>query len=157
MGEFFRTLRDATGGMAFPYVWVPEWHKTGHGLHAHFVVGSYIQRGIIADAWGRGFISIKLIGDLGVGAGRVGEARKAAGYISKYATKSFWDTDRPAGLHRYDLAQGFQPAFTRVRGRSADDVMGQASELFGAEPVYRWSSAEVPDWRGGLAIWAQWS
>jgi len=52
MGEFFRTLRDATGGTAFPYVWVPEWHKTGHGLHAHFLVGSYIQRGIIAEAWG---------------------------------------------------------------------------------------------------------
>jgi len=31
MGEFFRTLRDATGGTAFPYVWMPEWHKTGHG------------------------------------------------------------------------------------------------------------------------------
>lgn len=157
VGDFFRTLRAATGGKPFPYVWVPEWHKSGHGLHAHFVVGAYIRQGIIRDAWGRGFVSIKLIGDLGVGSGRVGEARKAAGYISKYVTKSFGESDRPAGLHRYDLAQGFQPAFTRVTGRSADDVMGQASERFGSVPSYRWSSAEVPNWRGGVAIWAQWA
>lgn len=137
-------------------MWVPEWHKSGHGLHVHFVVADYIPRGVIERAWGRGFIHIKLIGDLGVGAGRVGEARKAAGYISKYVAKSFGD-DRPAGLHRYDLAQGFQPAAVRVAGSSADAVFAQASEIFGAGPSYRWSSAEVPDWRGGVAIWGQWS
>lgn len=157
MGEFFRTLRSATGGAAFPYVWVPEWHTSGHGLHAHFIVGDYIPRGLIDRAWGRGFVSIKLIGHLGMGAGRIGEARKAAGYISKYVAKSFGDDDRPAGLHRYDLAQGFQPAATRVTGRTADDVFAQASDLLGAEPAYRWSSSQVPDWRGGLAIWGQWA
>jgi hypothetical protein len=156
VGEFFRALRVCTGGQAFPYVWVPEWHKSGHGLHVHFVVADYIPRGVIERAWGRGFIHIKLIGDLGVGSGRLGEARKAAGYISKYVAKSFGD-DRPAGLHRYDLAQGFQPAAVHITGCSADAVFAQASEVFGANPSYRWSSAEVPDWRGGVAIWGQWS
>jgi len=156
VGEFFRALRISTGGQAFPYVWVPEWHKSGHGLHVHFVVADYIPRRVIERAWGHGFIHIKLIGDLGVGSGRIGEARKAAGYISKYVAKSFGD-DRPAGLHRYDLTQGFQPAAVRVGGPSADAVFAQASEMFGAGPSYRWSSAEVPDWRGGVAIWGQWS
>lgn len=157
MGEFFRSLREMTGGKPFAYVWVPEWHKTGHGLHAHFVVGDYIRRGLIDAAWGRGFISIKLIGDLGVGAGRIGESRKAAGYISEYVAKSFDGDDRPAGLHRYDLAQGFQPKAVRLAGRSPDELIDRASELFTAPPCYRWSSQDVPDWHGGPAIWAQWA
>lgn len=33
VGEFFRALRVEVGRGAFPYLWVPEWHKTGHGLH----------------------------------------------------------------------------------------------------------------------------
>jgi hypothetical protein len=156
VGEFFRALREGTGGKAFPYIWVPEWHPGGHGLHVHFVVGDYIKRGIIKKAWGRGIIDIRLIGDLGIGEGRLGEARKAAGYISKYVAKSI-DDDRPAGLHRYDLAERFQPTWTRVVGRSADEVFALASDMFNAEPSYRWSSAQVPDWRGGLAIWGQWS
>jgi len=157
VGGFFRDLRVATGGKTFPYVWVPEWHKTDHGLHLHFLVGDYIPRRVIERAWGRGFTHIKLIGDLGLGAGKVGEARKAAGYICKYVTKSFGQTDRPAGLHRYDLAQGFQPKGVRLVGRRPDALLGQASQLFGAEPSYRWSSADVPDWRGGPAFWAQWA
>jgi len=61
------------------------------------------------------------------------------------------------GLHRYDLAQGFQPKAKRLTGRSPDELMAQASEMFGAEPSYRWSSAQVLDWQGGPAIWAQWA
>ena len=39
LAVFFRTLRTALGGKALPYVWVPEWHKTDHGLHVHFAFG----------------------------------------------------------------------------------------------------------------------
>jgi hypothetical protein len=157
VGEFFRALRDSLGGRAFAYVWVPEWHKTGHGLHAHFAVGKFVKRSAIADAWGRGFVHIKLLGDLPVGSGRLEEARRAAGYLSKYVAKSFGDADRPAGLHRYDLAQGFAPKAARLQGISPDDVIGKASELFGSAPVRWWSSADAPDWSGGPAIWAQWA
>ena len=44
VGEFFRALRSSLGGDPLPYVWVPEWHKTDHGLHVHFAVGRYIPR-----------------------------------------------------------------------------------------------------------------
>lgn len=159
IGVFFRSLRTGLGGETFPYVWVPEWHKSGHGLHVHFVVGRYVPRGKIAAAWGRGFVHIKLLGDLPVGSGPLAESRRAAGYLSKYVAKTFTDDQeglRPAGLHRFDVAQGFAPAVVRLTATTVDGVFGQASEAMGCPPAVRWSSAEVEDWRGAPAIWGQW-
>lgn len=157
LGEFFRSLRDATGGEAFPYVWVPEWHKSGHGLHAHFAVGQFVRRGLIERAWGRGFVHIKLLGDLPVGSGTLSEARRAAGYLSKYVSKTFTDPDaRVLGLHRYDVAQGFQPQAISLTGASSAEVIEQASAVLEADPSRFWSSREVQDWQGPPAIWAQW-
>ena len=156
VGEFFRQLRLGLGDQTFPYVWVPEWHTTDHGLHVHFAVGRYVPRSLIESAWPHGFVHIKLLGDLPVGSGRLGEARKAAGYLSKYVAKSFMDEKRIQGLHRYDLAQGFKPKVERITGTSAYALIALASERFGAWPSYEWSSLEMPDWRGGIAFWAQW-
>lgn len=157
LGAFFRDLRTGLGGSPLPYAWVPEWHKTEHGLHAHFAVGQYIKQRLIRDAWGRGHVHIKLIGDLPVGSGALSEARKAAGYLSKYVSKSFTDPgSRVFGLHRYDVAQGFQPAKLSLSGLSPTDVLAQASEYLNGPPAIQWSSAEVEDWAGAPAIWAQW-
>ncbi len=38
---------------------------------------------------------------------------------------------RLAGLHRYEVAQGFQPAKIECYGRSAEDVIERASGLHG--------------------------
>lgn len=65
-----------------------EWHKSGHGLHAHFAVGRYIGRRKIEQAWGRGFVHIKLLGDLPVESTSLHEARLAARYLSKYVSKT---------------------------------------------------------------------
>jgi len=157
VGEFMRTLRGKLGGAPFPYAWVPEWHKTGHGLHLHFAVGRFIKRSLIEASWPHGFVHIKLIGDLPVGSGTLAEARKAAGYLSKYVAKSFADDSRIDNLHRYEVGQGFQPKAVRITGCSPDAVIGEASERVGAAPMLRWSSADVPDWQGGPAIWAQWA
>lgn len=157
LATFFRTLRTLTGGDAFPYVWVPEWHKSGHGLHAHFAVGRFIRRSVIVDAWGHGFVHIKLIGDLPVGSGSLSEARIAARYLSKYVAKTFADPEaRALGLHRYDVAQGFKPVPISLFGSSADDVIGQASTFFESEPLTRWDSFERPEWQGPPAVWVQW-
>jgi hypothetical protein len=157
LGNFFRDLRPALGGKPFPYVWVPEWHKTGHGLHAHFAVGRFIKRSLIESAWGHGFVHIKLLGDLPVGSTDLSEARRAAGYLSKYVAKSFADSSvRAMGLHRYDVAQGFRPRPVSLVGRTADDVLDQASAVFEARPVFEWASSSVEDWQGPPAIWAQW-
>lgn len=157
VGEFFRGLRGGLGGRPLPYAWVPEWHKTGHGQHVHFAVGRFVQRGRIDAAWGRGFVHIKLLGDLPVGSGTFAESRQAAGYLSKYVTKSF-DGERVPGLHRYEVAQGFQPRKVRLSGSSSDDVLEQACEHFdGLWPERIWRSSDVEDWQGPPAVWAAWA
>lgn len=155
LGVFFRSLRVGLGGDPFPYVWVPEWHKSGHGLHAHFAVGRYVRRSVIDAAWGRGFVHIKLIGDLPVGSGTLAEARVAAGYLAKYAGKDF-DHEKLPGLHRYEVAQRFQPPFVKLTGRHLDDVIGEASQVMGAPPGYVWQSQMAEGWLGPPAVWAQW-
>src|SRR3954467_1823317 len=42
LGGFFKGLRRELGEERMPYVWVPEPHPGGHGLHAHFAVGRYV-------------------------------------------------------------------------------------------------------------------
>jgi hypothetical protein len=138
-------------------VWVPEWHKSGHGLHAHFAVGQFIKRQFIEQAWSHGFVHIKLLGDLPVGAGSLSEARVAAGYLSKYVAKTFTDPNaRVLGLHRYDVAQGVKPRPVAISGATAGDVLAQASAVFGSGPSVEWSSDSVADWQAPPAIWAQW-
>lgn len=154
MGVFFRRLREGLGCGPFPYVWVPEYHKDQRRLHLHFAAGRYIKRSLIVDAWGHGWVHIKQLGDVPVGTGTRGQARRAAGYLSKYVTKSF-DDQRVKGGHRYDVAQGFVPQKVSLWGRSARDVVGQASDLLGQRgPERVWHSDEQPDWQGPPAVWA---
>lgn len=157
LAQFFRLLRYESGAKPFPYVWVPEWHPKGHGLHAHFAVGQYIHRSRIERAWGRGFVHIKLLGDLSTGSGTISEARQAARYLSKYVTKTFANPDtRVLGLHRYDVAQGFQPVSVSLTSDTSRGVLEQASSVFGSDPERMWTSAEAQAWEGPPAIWAQW-
>lgn len=159
VAEFFRSLRTGLGGDRFPYVWVPEWHKSGHGLHVHFAVGQFIARSKIAAAWGRGFVHIKRLSDLPVGSTSLHEARRAAGYLSKYVTKAFADTEaeRAQGLHRYEVAQGFQPPVMRLSGISSREVLEQAVEVMGGVlPAISWSSADAEGWQGPPAVWFAW-
>ena len=155
LGVFFRALRAAKGGEAFPYLWVPEWHKTDHGLHAHFAVGGFVRRRLIESAWGHGFVHIKLLGDLPVGSGVLAEARRAALYLAKYVAK---EVDRPKapGLHRYEVAQGFEPACEKVWSRTLDGAIGQASQVMGARPDYVWQSQVADGWLRPPAVWLSW-
>jgi hypothetical protein len=156
VAAFFRGLREGGGGERLPYVWVPQWHPGGHGLHVHFAVGRYVPRRVIERAWGHGFVHIKLLSDLPVGSGQLAEARKAAGYLARYVGRELDDGRRPAGLHRYEVAQGFQPERLHVYGGSAEDVIERASRHLGSEPERVWLSAETEGWRGPPACWAQW-
>lgn len=156
VAAFFKTLRPAFEGRAFPYVWVPEWHPGGHGLHVHFIVGRYVRQSLIREAWGRGIVHIKLIGDLPVGSGTLAEARKAAGYVCKYIGKGLADERRRAGLHRYEVAQGFQPERIYVYGETDADAIARASEYMARAPETIWRSSSVERWRGPPACWVAW-
>jgi hypothetical protein len=156
LAEFFRKLRASLGGDPFPYVWVPEWHKTDHGLHAHFALGRYVQRQVIEEAWGRGFVHIKLLGDLPVGSGPLEEARKAAGYLSKYVGKAFDERRLPA-RHRYEVAQHFQPEGVRIFAASLGRAVARAADLMGKPPSRVWHSRELEEWSGPPSIHLKWS
>jgi hypothetical protein len=152
---FFRQLREHLGEKPLPYVWVPEWHPGGHGLHLHFAVGRYINRSTIERAWGHGFVHIKLLGDLPVGSGRLEESRLAARYLAKYVTKE--PEDSLAGLHRYEVAQGFQPRRESFTASTGAEALAQVTEQMARPPEYLWWSSEVEDWQGPPAVWASWA
>ena len=156
LAGFIRELRLGMEGGAFPYVWVPQWHPGGHGLHAHFAVGRFVPRRLIERSWGRGFVHIKLLDGLPVGSGELAEARLAARYLAGYAGRDLADERRPAGLHRYEVAQGFQPDKILCYGSSAEDVIERASRLVGSSPERVWLSSSVEGWHGPPACWAQW-
>lgn len=132
---------------------MPELHKSGHGWHVHFVVGQFIARGLIESAWGRGFVHIKLIGDLPVGSGVRQEARVAARYASKYLSK---DIGGSGGLNRYDCAQGFQPKAEPITARTLDEAVGAASDRMGAEPEIVFRPDQVEGFQGPPAVWLSW-
>ena len=157
VGGFFRGLRRELGGGALPYAWTSEWHPGGHGLHVHFAVGRYVRQRLIRDVWGRGIVHIKLIGDLPHGSGALEEARVAAGYLGKYVSKSLDDERRAAGLHRYEVAQGFQPDRVRLAGRLEAQVLAEASERMGGEPSRIWRSSPAEGWSKPPALWCAWS
>ena len=142
---FFKALRVGLGGDRFPYLWVPEWHPGGHGLHVHFAVARFIKRGLIADAWGRGRVYIKLLGDLPVGSGSLEEARVSGSYLAKYAAKAL-DEKRAPGLHRYEVAQHFQPESIECYGPTAEAAIAVAARYMGREPATVWQSASVDGW-----------
>jgi hypothetical protein len=154
VGRFFRHLRRGLGVGAFAYVWVPEWHKTGHGLHLHFAVGRYVPRSLIEESWGHGFVHIKRLTDMPVGSTAKDRGRRAAGYLSKYVSKGF--TDGTGGLHRYEVAQGFKPLVTRCEGVSVDDGLDQMNARMGSAPIHRWSSLEVEGWDRPPAVSFRW-
>jgi len=153
---FFRGLRGGLGGERFPYAWTSEWHPGGHGLHVHFAVGRYVRERLIREVWGRGITHIKRIQDLPVGSGAVEEARRAAGYLAKYVSKSL-DNDPVPGLHRYEVGQGFQPRVIPFEGDSEAAVIAMASAEMGSAPVQVWRSASVEGWRAPPAYWCAWA
>jgi len=77
-------------------------------------------------------------------------------YLGKYVAKTF-ATEDLRGLHRYEVAQGFQPPSLRLEGRSDVEILERASEHMGAEPTKRWYSNERKEWRGPPALWFQWA
>jgi hypothetical protein len=156
LADFFRRLRGAVGE-PFPYLWAPEWHPDGHGLHAHFAVGRWIAHGDIKGAWGRGHVHIKLLGDLPVGSGTLGESRLAARYLAKYVGKDLASGGQPSGLHRYEVAQGFQPRGVPISGSSADEVIAWAETYMGARAERVWRSRDEEGVDGPPALWASWA
>jgi hypothetical protein len=154
MHTFGRRLRVALGGEPYPYLYVGEWHPGGHGLHAHALFGQYVPHALLRSAWGLGIVDIRRR-ERGTEAGSIASTRRAVSYLSKYIVKSF-DERRVRGLHRYELAQGFQPRVERIVASTREEALDLASERMGRRPGRVWTSDESDGWQGPSAVWAGW-
>ena len=125
-------------------------------MHVHFAVGRFVPRGVIDEAWGHGFVHIKLLGDVPTGKGVLGEARLASRYPPKYIGKDLGAAGA-AGLHRYEVGQGFQPRSVTLDGTSADEVIDWAEAVMDRPAAYLWRSRHQRDWTGPPAVWASWA
>ena len=81
----------------------------------------FYSAGLIRDVWGRGLVDIRARGGL-LGEGSAAEARNAARYMAKYIRKAT-DEDRIPGMHRYEVAQDFQPKPVFLRAPSEFDAV----------------------------------
>lgn len=155
MHAFWLALRAALGGKPFPYLWVPEWHKS-HGLHAHAAVSQYIPFALILSLWGRGRVRIERMAGAPAGrsAGVVAErARICARYLAKYIGKAFDDERRVLGRHRYDIGQGFRPKRIVFTADTRDGALAQACDYMGSRADTLWFSPEDANY---AAMWAAW-
>lgn len=149
LSQWERGMRETFGRM--PYVVVIERHKSG-ALHAHVALpATFLDHGKVERVWGHGFVHYRdrRRRALNVGRGRRFQARALAGYLAKYVAK---DPVRLEGGHRYEVAEGFQPAVVRrsfgslgaaVEWGTAYFVVGRGETL-----EAMWDSSTSTDWRG---------
>ncbi len=131
-------------GERFPYLWVPELHKTDHGIHVHMAVPFYFDQARLAKLWGRGHVWCSLMGRKG--SCGFAQASAAARYVSKYVGKAFEIAE--FGRHRYERAQGFPITSYRVRRYDMADGREYAEHVFRCAPSFVWSSTDEEDWSG---------
>jgi hypothetical protein len=114
-------------------------------LHVHFAVSQFIDHALIDRTWERGHTFITYLRGAPGGSDRLAKARRNGRYLGKYVGKGFAKARDPSGrarpgLHRYDVAQGFQPVRLRLLGTSEAAVLAQAAAFMGAPPSTQWSS-----------------
>ena len=154
VGRFFRSLRRRLQVPSLAYLWTGEWHPGGHGLHAHFAVGQYAEKALVASAWEHGFVEIRRLNADFHYATTLARARVAAAYLGKYVSKNF---ERGAGLHRYEVAQGFQPRRLRFYAESMEVALQFCVELRGGV-VPRFSlSDDWEGWQGPPTVFMRWA
>jgi hypothetical protein len=124
-----------------------ERHKSG-AWHVNVLLGERVEHGDVERSWGHGNVWVSRF------QGRQGEsmrdaARRAAAYVAKYVAKEFSEVG-DEGVHRYEVAQGFQLRVVRVFALSASGIVGEA----GGEVVYRFDAPVSESLRGPPIVWA---
>lgn len=122
VANFLKRLRRALGpdSPAFPYLYVIErGSKSTKRLHVHLLLPAGFTANTIQGSWSLG----RTDHSRPPGShGQREQARRCAGYLTKYLAKSLRDED-PAWSHSYERAQGFNVRQVRRRLGAADDVL----------------------------------
>lgn len=93
----------------------------------------------------------------GIGLGRRRGSRLAISRsTSRRRLRTSKNQRRLFGLHRYDRAQGFNPAVRRLRGSSMGDLLDPACEVMGGRWSREWFSNDAEGWQAPPAYWFQW-
>ncbi len=104
----------------------------GQRLHAHFAVGRWIAQSAIQSCLGPRLRTYH--------AARRPTGRRRGRWARHAKLRATWPStsarisagSTAVGLHRYEVAQGFQPRAVPIRGASADEVIGWADTYMGA-------------------------
>jgi hypothetical protein len=147
---FARSLKERWPELA--WVRVLEVHPGGHGLHVHAGLSRFVPKPELARLWGRGFVDAR---KLRTKRGGGEDARQAARYLAKYATK---EAAAAPGEHAYEVAQGHQPVAVRVRAWESHQLWRELVGAMGGEvPSYEWDSQGEADWRGPPVRFVSWA
>jgi len=153
---WLQRLRDYLGA-PFPAAYVLEWHPGGHGLHVHVAVPvSFVRHGDMVRLWGHGHVQYSdLNGSVKAVAGRRDQARRLAGYLSKYMSKG-WSESHEPGAHRYEVTDGFQVRRVVSAHRSFDRALAEIEAVAGKPVEVVWASGDGEDWDGPPAWCIRW-
>jgi hypothetical protein len=119
----------------------------------HFAVGEYLAHAVVRDAWAHGYVWVTGPRGRVPATETLGQARNVARYVAKYLAK---DTRSAGGLHRYGVAEGFQPPTRVVYADTAEEGLIAAAREMGREPIRTWDSADNVNWTGPHAVGAVW-
>jgi len=145
----FRKRLFAEVGRRFPFVAVPERGSKNGRWHCEIGLGRYVPHKTLERLWGHGWVSVHRYSDRHKTSDEIKNASQVAGYLSKYVGKAFLETEREAGEHRYEVAQGFQPMSEVFDVRDLPEGELVAVCFFGGElPAFVWSSADVGGFQG---------
>ena len=133
-------------GYRGPYVVGWERHKSG-AWHCNILVDRNIEHGALWAEWARGFVWIKRWKSRRGESKRDG-ARSGARYVAKYIAKDL--AELPAGIHRYEVAQGYVVRAVRVYGTSPTSIL----VTIGRPVAYRFDAAAPEAGRGPPLMWA---
>jgi hypothetical protein len=148
---FFRLLREHRGGN-FPYVWVIERHKSGK-VHVHFAINFYVPHRLMQAMWGKGYVFVSS-GPKSKKSGARRNAGNVASYLAKYVGKTFDEIDDQGDeesgrkVHRYDVAQHFQPERIDAEAATLEEAMAKALATMTTRPTFVWDSQGCDDWDG---------
>lgn len=134
------------------YLYVIEYGEKSGRLHVHFATNCFVPKQAVAACWSHGFVDVRRLN-----AGRGGDPRAAARYLSKYVAKAHDSGRRQRSRRRFVPGHGLR--LDAVRSQHHDYYEAEralAVMLGGAPPNHVWTSRESESWRGPPCTVAFW-